>query len=374
MQIFIRELKRILTDRWQRRLLILIPVLLTIYFTVLFQQGIIQNISTVVIDQDQSTISRELIQQFDGSQYFQIVEQIDDMQQADQLIKDEVADVVITMPYGLNNDLKQGKPVKIGISADGSNMAISSTALRKASEIVLSYNAGVQIQKIEGKGYIPSASQTMARPLNLQIRQLFNNIGSYGEFLIWGLIAAIAHFPLMIFSSVSLHDLRDEFKLSTYLARLFSYALLGAIQLSLSFFYVIKFTPLKYDGDILHLVLLSAIFIFTVITFGMLVSTLIPSKILATQVGMIIVLPALLISGYTWPLERMPLLIQILGKAEPLTYYIHPLRDLAASGMLTIQYWQSLTVLSMMGLSFGVVSIFINVGRVRIWQRKSVTQ
>ncbi|MGI6066227.1 MAG: ABC transporter permease [Bacillota bacterium] len=364
------EIKSIFSSPWKATLFFIVPLVITVYFGVIFQDGIIGHARTVLVDQDGSSLSRSLLREFRSNRGFDIVWELDDVSLAEQLVHREAADVIVAVPPGFAADLKQGKSPALLLIADAGNMAISSNALKKANEIILTFSTGAEIQRLEGKGFLPAQAENIALPLRFQYRQVGNPSGSFYDFLLWGLIGAVGHFPMMLFAVTSLSKEEESQGSKTVLGKIAAYTLLGTTELLSCILLGTALFPLSFYGSIMALVLLTFVFALAIAAMGLFLSVIMPNHVLASQAGVVVVLPALLLSGHTWPLSGFPWFIKILGLAEPLTYYINPLRDLALSQNPGLSYGQGLIVLAVMAFGYGGAAALISGRRKKVAQWK----
>ncbi len=344
-----REIKGILSSKWFVIFFMVMPGVITLYLGFLFQEGIIEHTKTVLVDQDETSVSRSLLQQFKDNKGFDIVDTAQDPDTAIQMIHREQVDVVVAVPPGFSRDLKKGQSPSILLAADASNMAISSNALKRANEIILTFNAGAEIHMLEGKGFISKEAENIALPLKFVYQQVGNPSGTFYDFLLWGLIGTIAHFPIMVFSAGSISD--EQKKKITFLqagSKIAAYSILGFCQLLFCILLAVLLFPISFSGSVFALLLLVAGFVLAVVSIGILLAVAIPSQIEASQIAVVLALPALLLSGHTWPMSGFPWFVKVLGLLEPLTYFVDPLRLLALTGSTGVIYQQGLTAFSVM--------------------------
>jgi len=360
----LQEIRRILASPWQVVLFLVMPPLLTVLFCLLFGAGIIQGTRTVIVDQDQSALSQSLADAFRDSRGFRVLAELTDPAAAWEMVNREEADLVLILPTGFGRDLKKGRGADLLLMVNGANMAIASNAMKKAGEIVLTFNGGIEIQRLQAMGLLPEQAKTIAQPLRLQTRQLNNPSGSFGDFLLWGLIGAIGHFPLMLFAVAALDRKGATGKM---LATSGAYALLGSGEILLCLAVACLAAPLTGGGGILPILLLVLVFAMAVTAMALFISTAAPNRVIASQAGTIVVLPALLLSGYTWPMRGFPDSVRFLGHLEPLTYFAEPLRQLMLTGQTGSLYWRGVAML----LLFTAVYTLLAAGL--RWRRREVT-
>ncbi|MEL7564762.1 MAG: ABC transporter permease [Dehalobacterium sp.] len=376
MRDFYREFKLFLSSPWRVVLFLIFPILITVYYGLVFSDGVIEQGRIVIVDRDQTAVSRNLVQQFRDNKGFRVVQDADSVATALTLVWEEKADMVLAVPDNFSRDIKKGKSPSLLVIPNAANMAISSNAMKRASEIILTFNGGLEIKKLEAKGYNSYQAEKIALPLQLHYRQIRNPSGNFYDFLVWGLIGAIGHFPIMVFSATALDRKKEEIGHKKFLFRFLVYVLFGMGELLLSLLVGVAFFPMTFFGglvSVIYLVLLVGLFAMAVTALGMLLSLLVPDRAMASQAASIVALPALILSGYTWPMSGFPWFIRLLGCLEPLTYFADPLRRLVLTGRVEYDYWYNCAILLIMFLIlFGTILVVLGKGKaVKMWHKHS---
>lgn len=373
---FYGEIKLFLSSRWRVVLFLILPPLITAYYGLIFLDGVIEHSRIVIVDQDQTSVSRNLVQQFLDNKGFRLVQYAYEVDTAIDLVREEKADLVLAIPGHFSKDIKKGKNPSLLVVPNAANMAISANAMKRASEIILTFNAGIEIQKLEAKGYTLNEAEKIALPLQIHYRQTGNPSGSFYDFLVWGLIGTIGHFPIILFSAAALDRKKEKIGRKTFLWRFSVYVLFGIGELLISLLVGVAFFPMTFYGGLfplVSLVLLVALFTMAVTALGMLLSLVIPDRAMVSQAASIVALPALILSGYTWPMSGFPWFVRVLGYLEPLTYFADPLRRLALTGRVDADYWSNCAVLLLLFLSFfGAILLVMGEGKVeKRWSKNS---
>jgi ABC-2 type transport system permease protein len=112
------------------------------------------------------------------------------------------------------------------------------------------------------------------------------------------------------------------------------------------------------SGNLALLALLSVIFLVGSLGVGLLISTISRTQIQAQQTAMFIILPSLLLSGFLYPRETMPFLVQQIGLLIPLTYYLDILRGIIIKGVGIAELWPSALPLALFGLGVFTLSVW----------------
>lgn len=358
----IDEIKRVLSSPWQVVLFLVMPPLLTLYFGLVFGQGIIEHTRTVIVDQDQSSVSQSISSAFRNNRGFNVAAELDDIDEAKDMVAGEAADLVVAVPAEFSRDLKNGAGPSVLLMVNAANMAISANAMKRASEIILTFNAGAEIQRLQGRGFLSDQAANLARPLRLQYRFLGNPSGSFYDFLFWGLLGAVAHFPIMLFAVASV-DKRIKTGPRDLLAKLAAFSLLGSMEMLGCITLAIILFPVAFHAGLMPLIFLVLVFVTAIAAMAMFIAMIAPNRVIASQAGMIVVLPALLLSGYTWPMSGFPAFVKILGWLEPLTYFADPLRALMLTGKTGYLYWHSITVLLVFGAVYSGMAVCLCKGQ-----------
>ena len=153
----------------------------------------LDQIPTVIYDQDRTAQSREMISRFEGSRYFQVVERDGDYRSFIRRVDRSTALVAVVIPKGFARDLAANKAVDVQLLIDGSDSNTASIAAGYAEALVLSYSATLREEQMQRRG-----AGKLKVPVDVRMRVLYNNEMKSRNFIIPGLIAVI----LMIIASM----------------------------------------------------------------------------------------------------------------------------------------------------------------------------
>ena len=168
----------------------------------------------------------------------------------------------------------------------------------------------------------------------------------------------MAHFPIMMFAVASL-DKKTAPGAGDILARIGAFSLLGSGEILACILLAVWLFPVTAQAGFPALFILVMVFTLAVAAMAIFIAMAAPNRVSASQAGMIVVLPALLLSGYTWPLSGFPWFIQALGKIEPLTYFADPLRLLMLTGKTGSLYWQGVAVLLLFSVLYSGLALWL---------------
>lgn len=331
----ISEIKRLSKSPFKCLILFIIPIIVTVILTLNFSQGVISNVPTALVDLDNTSTSREIIQEFRNNDMF-LYKDVSSKQEALKMIGNERTELAVIIPEDFTKNLKNRKSAEVEVISDASNLAYYANGLKKVNEIILTYNSGIKIRNLQGKGFLYDNAYGIVMPAKMNYVKLNNPSVNFVDFLVFGLVVTIIQFAVAMLSVEAASDMKKTREnIKQLLNMWFAFSLLGTIVTIICFIIVLIITPATIKCNMLMLLLLIIMFNLAITAVAILMGTLIPDKLIATKIMMVFCVAALLLSGYTWPKNEFPYILKVLMHIEPLTYYVNTLRPLR---MNTISY------------------------------------
>lgn len=332
------EWKRMWKDKHMIGLLIIIPLAFNILIGIEFQSNRIMEIPMAVVDHDNSSLSRMIVQNFDENEVFSIKYHLSDESDLKKLIENGTVNVGMVIPEGFYSDVTMMKGPNILMVYDGSNMSIASTAKSKASEILLTLKTGVSMKLIGGKLKLPAdVSQRTALSVRFSSRFLYNPTKSYKNFLNPGLGTAIVQTGIILLAAVCIRreSLNRGFMLNFgyYCGKVVFYTLSGTVMFLSSVFIQNEIFHIPYRGSVIAVILLSFFMALAVSSFGAMISVWVTNTSFASLVVAVLFVPSTAMGGYTWPIMAMPKIYQIYASTMPFAHYSTALRLLYLKGL-----------------------------------------
>lgn len=339
-----KELTQLKRDPMLVRLLMLMPVIQLILFGYVVAADI-RHLSTAVIDLDQTTTSRQLIDRFAGSGYFTINARPASEDELRPLIDSGSIQVAMVIPSGTADALSRGQNAPIGIIVDGSDSQVSAVGGGYASQIVAQFNA----DRLVAQGV------SIAAPgLDAQIRVMFNPTVDPINTMIPGLIASIMMISLMAIMSQAVVKERESgtleqmfvtpIRASEYLiGKLTPYAALATVQMLIVAGVGTLWFRVPFNGQVGVVLTGLALFMLTCIGLGLYVSLISHTRQQAQQAMLFIMLPTMVLSGFIFPIDSMPAAMQPFTNLIPLKFALEVLRGAFVKGsgfaVLAPQLW-----------------------------------
>ncbi|MBZ5594157.1 MAG: ABC transporter permease [Acidobacteriia bacterium] len=346
-----KEFLHIVRDARSLILALLLPFVMLILFGYALSLDVDQ-IPTIVYDRDHTPESRDLIREFTGSRYFQVVAVANNYRDIDRAIDRSRALLGIVIPETYSKDLVAGRDAQVQLILDGSDSNTASIAIGYADGLVQAYGARLrsdaQAQKGAGK---------IRTPVEPRIRVWYNNDLVSRNYIVPGLIAVI----LMIIASLltSLTIAREwetgtmEQLLSTpvrptelVLGKLSAYFALGITDMVICLLIGVFVFDVPLKGSVLLLLFSSCLFLFGSLCWGILLSASTRSQLIAYQLGTLTsFLPAFLLSGFIYSIENMPVAIQVVSYIVPARYFVTILKTIFLKGAGIEVLWGQLAFL-----------------------------
>jgi ABC-2 type transport system permease protein len=346
-----KEFWHVLRDRRSLILALAMPMLLLLLFGYALSLDVDQ-IPTAVVDQDRTPQSRDLIERFAASRYFKVVDYPEDLRGVERLILRGEVVLGIVIPPDYSRRLASGRTAQVQLLLDGSD---SNTA-----SIAAGYADGVsQAFALELREHFMNQRSGMTMPATVQsnLRVWYNSELKSKNYIVPGLIAVI----LMIISAMltSLTIAREwemgtmEQLLSTplrpaelVLGKMSAYFTLGLADALIAVAIGVGLFGVPLRGNVALLFTSTCVFLFGALCWGILISAITRSQLLAYQIGIISsFLPAFLLSGFVFSIENMPAVVQVVTYIVPARYFVTLLKGIFLKGIGVSLLWTELVFL-----------------------------
>ncbi len=348
-----KEFTQLRRDPMLLRLLMIMPIAQLILFGYVVAADI-KHLDTAVVDLDNSATSRELVDAFSGSGYFSVIQRPASEAELQPLLDTGQITVAVVIPEGTQQKLLAGQTAGIGIVVDGSDSQVSSVASGYASQIV----ARANLARLSDLGLGSGAPGIDAR-----IRVLFNPTLDPINTMIPALIAAILMISLAAIMSQAVVRERESGTLEQlfvtpvrpgeYIAgKVTPYAVLAVAQMAIVAAVGTLWFRVPFYGNLWVVLLGLALFLLVCIGQGLLISLLARTRSQAVQITLFLMLPMIVLSGFIFPIQSMPEVIQPFINLIPLRHALDVLRASFIKGSGFVELAVPLLALAAFGVVF----------------------
>ena len=312
---------------------------LSMWFAGAYYCEYVDDVAIAVLDEDNSSLSRQIIQYFDDNERFTVAYHVANRETLQQLIDERKVYMGLYIPAHLSDNIKTGTQSQVLILTDGTNVIIGNNIYAGAASIVQSVSAGASIQILEGKGeMLEDMANNTALTFGFEERMLYDPKMTYMNYLIYGVMAVFLQ-QLMLSSMATLLSRNPEevAKEHTFAQIVAKITLAGGILIasaSFSVFLIHKKFNLIYNGSIFVALLMSILFAIAISIPGILLFSITKKKTRFTQVAYMLSLPTFLTCGYVWPVDQMPsLLANVVRVVWPLMNYARTFDEVMVKGL-----------------------------------------
>jgi ABC-2 type transport system permease protein len=258
----------------------------------------------------------------------------------------------VVIPRDYSRNLLAGREAEVQLLLDGSDSNTASIALGYAEALLRMHSMELRQQALDRKG-----GGQLKLPVEGRLRVWYNSELKSKNYIVPGLSAVILMIITALLTSLTI---AREWEMGTMeqllstplrpaelvLGKMLAFFALGFVDTLVVIGVGVTVFRVPFRGNPLLLMLTSCIFLCGALCWGILVSTLARSQLLAYQMGLLTsFLPALLLSGFVWSIDNMPKVIQLISYIVPARYFITILRGIFLKGVGMHVLWAELVFL-----------------------------
>jgi ABC-2 type transport system permease protein len=358
MAVFRKETLHIRRNRGVLIMTVMMPVMQLMLFGFIDQT--VHDVPTVIVDQDMTAHSRELIDKLKATETFGVRQVTNSTEVARTAIIEGRAGVGIVIPPDYHNRRSRGQAAKILVLIDGSDSTVSAGALAAINGVV----ADTNIQAI-------TRERRDGMPLSAQPIILFNPEGRTANFIIPGLVAILMQMIAILLAAGSIVREREKGTmeqlmvtpvdpLGLMLGKVAPYLVLGLGETALILAIMRWAFAVPIAGSLIFLFGIMVVYLAALLALGLFISTRAKTEMEAMQSAQMLVLPSIFLSGYIFPLKGMPWILRMIGQVLPATHMVAVMRGIVLRGAGPGEMVGHVLAL----VAFAVVLVWLSVRRV----------
>ena len=289
-------------------------------------------------DQDRTPMSRQLIQSFTHSKYFDVAAVADDYRTLPELLDRGEAKVILVVPVHFQRDVITQRKPKVQLLVDGIDGNSAGIAVSYVSEIVQRYQVRIALEE-------PALARTLGslRRVDAEPRFWYNPNLESRVYIVPGIVALILLIITVFLTSMGIVREKEIGTLEQLMVtpirsyqliagKIIPFAILGYVELNVGILFVYLLFGIGIKGSILLLFAESALFILTALGVGIFVSTISETQQQALFVAWFFMIFSILLSGFFIPIANMPEAVQYITYLNPLRYFFVILREIYLKG------------------------------------------
>lgn len=324
----------------------------------------VRNIELVVLDQDQTPASRELIDAYRVADYFRLAYVVSTEDEMRRLIDRNDARAGLVIPAGYGRKIAGWKSADVAFVLDGSDPTVASTALAAATMIGQMHSTEITAQRLEARGQVASTEM----PVDVHTSIWYNPGLVNANFMVPAMIGTILQYLTTMLTSTSIVRERERGTIEQLIVtplrswelivgKLLPYVIIAFITTIEVLIVGLLLFRVTVVGDMGLLVALTSLFLVTTLGIGLLISTIANTQQEAMLTTMLTLLPSIFLAGFFFPLAAMPGWLQVVSYAIPLRYFIIIARGIVVKGVGMEALWTNVLALLAFALIVMVTAI-----------------
>ncbi len=326
-----KEIIHILRDRRTLMLIILMPMMQLM----IYGYGVntdVKHLPTYVYDQDRTYLSRRLVDAFTQSDYFTVKTQATSLAQVYSALDKGLAQSALVIPPNFTGDLLKKKGAQVQLLIDGTDSTPANVALNSSQAIVSAF--------MQNQGLVP----VQVSPIDFRPRLWYNPDLKSTYFMLPGLVGLVLQFlvPMITASAIVREKERGNIEQllvtpikphELILGKILPYIgigviIAGSIITIMHFLFVVPI-----HGSVVTLFFMTLVYLTVCLGIGLWASTIADNQQQASQIVMFFAMPSILLSGFIFPREAMPVWVKDIGYFIPMTYFLKIVRGVILKGL-----------------------------------------
>jgi len=311
----------------------------------------VKHMAMIILDEDRTVESRQLVDHFVNTETFRVVGEV----QSEEAMKREMrkgrAYVGLEIPPTFTRDVRAGNSAQVQLLVDGSNSTTALQALNTGLGVTLTQSLETLLRETGRQGV----------PIDIRPQMLYNPAMRSPNFFVPGVIGVVLQIGTTVATAMALVRERERGTLEQLLVsplsraglmlgKLVPYLCIG-MAMAVILFLIMRFVfDVPIAGNVLGMMFSTLVYVFALLSLGLLVGTKAENQMQALQMSMVFLLPSVFFSGFIFPRETMPWIFYALGALFPTTYFIALMRAIILRGANLFEYWPHLAILILMSI------------------------
>lgn len=318
----------------------------------------IDKIKLLVFDQDKTYTSRQLVNSLISSEYFVLVEYADNYNELTHNLDYGKAVVALVIPDDFEKNIYRKQTAKLQSIFDASDGNTASIGAGYLQQIILQFAQNISIEILQKSGMKISPVGN----ISAEVRIWYNPTLKTRNYMVPGIVGLLLSIVTLLLTSLAIVKEKEVgtmeqlivTPLKSYqiiIGKLVPFIILGfiAVVIVLSAMRLVFDIPVK--GSLLFLFISAFFYILSTLGLGLYVSTISKTQQQAMMIAVFLVMmPMVFLSGFAFPIENMPKIIQYISYIIPLKYFINIIRGVISKGLGFNELWLNALILLIMGL------------------------
>lgn len=358
-----KEFYHVFRDRKTLLMLFGLPVVQIVLFGFALTNEI-KNAKIAVVDYAKDAATEQIIQKIEASNYFDIEKTLMSHHDIEDAFRGGKIKLAVIFPANFNNDLLHFNKAQIQIIADASDPNMATTLTNYVSIIIMDYQSQLM--------------ENIKIPYRIvpEVRMLYNPQLKGAPNFVPGVMALVLMLVCVMMTSISIVREKElgtmeallvsPFKpILVIISKVVPYLFLSLINLSVILLLSVYLLDMPVNGSIALLFAESTLLIITALSLGILISTVAKTQQTAMMISMMsMLLPTMLFAGFMFPIENMPIAMQIFSHIVPAKWYYIIVKSIMIKGLGFSSIWKETLILA--GMTVFLLTVSLKKFKVRL--------
>jgi ABC-2 type transport system permease protein len=368
---FIQTFKDVFSDKGVLLMLIIAPIIYGFFYPWPYSSEVVNHVPVGIIDHDNSNLSRTLVRYTSASPYLDTERFINEQAAKEAIWSDQIAGYMV-IPAGLEEQVQSGEQAHVSVLGNGGYFILNKNVQLGFSQAVSTVSAGIKVKKSIAKGAYASTAAQNTQAVPLRIMPLYNQTEGYGAYVVPAVSVIILQQTLLMATAMLIGTWYEQRRHSTsvrgWLGRIGALSSLSFIVGCFYYGWAFELHHYPRGQNMLGTLLFLALFCPTVATLGCVLGLWFRQRERSMQILIFISLPIFFLSGYPWPADQLPQVLQVIRWLVPTTPAINTSVQLNQMGASVSQVAIGFYALAGLWLLYFVLLLFL---RKRIPQPKA---
>ncbi|MCX7678811.1 MAG: ABC transporter permease [Spirochaetes bacterium] len=365
-----KEFRQLMRDKKMRFVIFAPPIIMIIVFGYAINMDV-KEVPMVVLDNDNTAQSRSFVEGFTASGYFMVHNAVQSHAQIDSLLDRGEAELAVVIEKNFGKHIKSGKQAALQTIVDGTDSNRAGIIMAYVNQIALSFSKQYYIKNIMARlAQKEMVSPVRVQQIELEERTLFNQELSSRNFFLPGILVLLLGLVTVLLTAMSVVKEREVGTIeqiivspvypSEYIAgKMLPFVFVAVVDIFIISAIIRFWFAVPFNGNYLFLMLGGLAFIFSSSSMGLFISTISKTQQQAMLSTFLFVLPAILFSGFIFPIYSMPEIVQYFTYVNPFRYFVEIVRGVFLKGVGLEILWVKVAML----LGIGIIFLFLSVRR-----------
>lgn len=319
----------------------------------------VENVKMVVFDQDRTSASREFVNNFTSSGYFEIVDYVSSYKELENKIDRADAILGLVISNDFEKNIARGQPAPLQAIFEGSDGNQASIAAGYVQMIVTKYSKDVvtEFMNLSGRKISPAGN------LSAEVRVWYNPEMKTRNYMVPGIVGLLVSLVTLVLTSLAIVKEKEIGTMEQLIVtpikpyqliagKLIPFTVMGLISVIIVLLAMRIIFAIPVKGSEPFLLFSALLYILSTLGIGLFISTISKTQQQAMMIAIFaVMMPMIFLSGFAFPIENMPKIIQSVSYVIPLRYFNTIIRGVILKGLGFADLWFEAVVLFSMGVS-----------------------